>query len=643
MHRIKYLLQAYLAVIAVLVAAAAVALVTAPPVEREHGAFYQAYWNPPETFDPVRCYETRGSEFIGMCLEGLYEYGGFDRPLELVPALAAAMPEVSEDGRTYLLRLRPDIRSPDVEPWQGTPRHVRAEDIAFSFKRMADHHVASRHFDHMMRGRVVGADDFHAYTRGVEAEDVDYDRPIEGIEVLDDLTLRIRLEKPYPQFVYKLAKTAIAPMPREWFEHVTRGNTKTDRLRWRILGTGPYMLEDYQRERHCIFVRNPMYRGRPDIDGHPSGLGGPHPDLARHEVLPLSVDRMVFRFNREQLPRWFNFTLGLYDKSRVPRDAFGSAIGPSGDVSPELAQRGVIMDLQPQPTIRFIGFAMDVEWIRENVALRRAMSFALNRERHVEVFQNGDGIVSRGLIPPVVAEKDPDHVPPYERHDPEAARALVEEARAFHEQRYGEPLPTIVYTTGSTSALAREDAEDCRLAWERVGLDVETEFVPWGKFLTDLRNRQFTCWRLGWVGDYPDPENFLALFHSPNRSPGPNSTCYANAEYDRLYERAAALPDSPERDRLYDEMLAILERDVPVINIRYDVIRDLGYDWIGQRDPDTGTFRPRLRDHVWLKAKWAYMLVDVELREARLNRGLEGTFDELVAAGRWIPIGDPRR
>lgn len=640
MHWVKRLLFVYLFAIAALVGAALIAMVTSPPVTRDADTYYEAYWNPPETFDPTKCYETRGSDFIGMVVEGLYEFDGFTT--DLIPALAAEMPEVTEGGTVYTIRLRPNVRYPDVEPWKGTPRHVKAADLEFAFKRMADYHRASRHFDHFMRGRVVGADEFFAYTTSVDAEEVDYDRSIEGIEVLDDLTLRITLNEPFPQFIFKLTLQCIAPMPREWYMVQTNNNTEPENIRWMMFGTGPYMLEDYQREVHCRFVANPLYRGRPNVDGHPSGQGGPHPSLEPHEILPYSAQRVKFTYNREQLPRWFNFTLGLYDKSRVPRDAFGSAIGINGSVSDELANRGVIMQLQQRPTVRYIGFAMDIDWIRENIALRRAMSLALDRDRHVAVFQNGDGEVSRGLIPTMLSRRDASHMPPYEDFQLEEARRLVEEAKQFHRDTYGEELPTIKYTTGSVSSLARQDAENCKLSWERIGLDIELEFVLWGKFLEDYRNRRFMCWRLGWVADYPDEETFLSLFYSKNRSPGPNGTCYNNPEYDALYVRAVKMQDGPERQALYHEMLDMIERDVPVINIWYDVIRDLGYDWLGIRD-ENGIYVPQLRDHVWLKARWAYFHMDSELREARLGGKLTGTYEQLVESGQWIPKGDPRR
>lgn len=634
MQWIKRVLFLYLSIIATMVIASVIALVSAPSIDRRPDTYYRAYWNIPETFDPTKCYESRGGEFIDMCLEGLYEYDGFKNPTKIVPALAKTMPVISEGRLTYTIRIRPNVRYPDVEPWKGRPRYVRAEDFVFALKRMADYHTASRHFDHYMRGRIVGVDDFFEYSKTVEGPEVDYDRPIEGIRALDDLTLQIKMNRPFPQFIYKLMMSAGSPMPREWYMYVTDNNTKPDELQWRILGTGPYQLADYKRERYCFFEANPMYRGRPDVDGNPNGLGGPNPSLRPESVMPHEVKRVEYYFNREQLPRWFKFTLGYYDRSRVPRDAYGSAIGINGSVSDELRERGVIQSLNPQPTTRYIGFAMDIPWIRENRDLRRAMSLAINRERYVSVFANGDGQPSNGLIPHAMNGYRSDHASPWEQHDPAEAMKLIESAKRFHRENFGGELPTITFTMGNTSALARQSSEDFRLAWQKIGLDVRTEHVEWGRFLENLRKRQYQCWWLGWVADYPDEETFLSLFYSPNRSPGPNGTSYSNSEYDALYQEAVTMQPGPKRRSLYDRMIAIIERDVPVSSVYYDVVRDLGYDWQGRLD-ESGNYIPEVQGHVWLKAKPAYYRLDAALRKARLDHGLTGPFDQLIREGRY--------
>ena len=89
-----------------------------------------------------------------------------------------------------------------------------------------------------------------------------------------------------------------------------------------------------------------------------------------------------------------------------------------------------------------------------------------------------------------------------------------------------------------------------------------------------------------------------------------------------------------QRRALYDKMIGFIERDVPVSNVYYDVVRDLGYDWQGRLD-ENGNYIPEVQGHVWLKAKPAYYRMDAALREARLDHGLSGTLDQLQKQGKW--------
>lgn len=649
----KRIMLAYLGGIGVIVLVALVGLVTAPPVARDPVTFYEAYWNTAQTFDSAKAYDTVSSKMVEQCVESLYEYDGFDPGYAIIPALAAEMPRISDDGRTYTIRLRPNVRYPArwpdgtwVEPWRDEPRFVRAEDFVFAAKRVADFHNASNHYGATLQGKVVGADAFRKATESRPEDEWYYDDlDLPGMRALDDLTLRIELTEPYPQLIYKLTHSAMSPMPEEYYyhyavevptqehnrdrpesEHRTVHNRRV--MRWRILGTGPYQLEDYQRERHVRFSRNPFYRGRPDVDGRPDGLRGPNPSLSPDEIMPYTVERQEYLFTRESLPRWYNFTLGVYDKIWfIPIDKFGEAI-EGGNVSPRYARRGMRQVRTPRPTIEYCAFHMKDPVFRHNVPLRRALSLAIDRAEYVRKFRRGDAQLPAGLVPPGSFTWDPEHVAADYRYDPDEARRLVEEARRVHRERYGEDLPTLTYTLRGASAAARSRGEFLKLCWQAVGLDVEVQPIDFAKWLdeTDAHNLQF--FSAGWVADYPDEETYLSLFYGPAYEGGANSTGYYSAEYDRLYERARVLNDGPERRELYRQMARLVEQDMPIAMLYYDVRRELYYDWLGD-----------LQIHVYLKAQPMYYRLDGALREARLSGRVEGTLEELIATGEWPPGG----
>ena len=651
----KRLMLAYLFGIGAVVLVALVGLITSPTVPRDPDTYYEAYWNTAQTFDTAKAYDTVSGKMVEQVVESLYEYDGFDPEYNIIPALAREMPEVSADGRVYTIRLRPDIRYSDtwadgtpVEPWRDTPRHVRAEDFVFTFKRVADFHNASNHYGATMQGKIVGANEFRRATEKQPQDEWYYDDiDLPGVQALDELTLRIELTEPYPQLLYKLTHTATAPMPREYYYHYavevpTRQHNRDlaaqehrvvhNRrvMRWRLLGTGPYRLVEYQRERHVLFDRNPLYRGRPDVDGNPAGFGGPNPSLSPEEILPRTVRRQAHLFTREPLPRWYNFTLGAYDKIWfIPADKFGEAI-ESGNVSPKFARRGMTQVTVPRPTIEYCGYHLKDPVFRDNLPLRRALSMAIDRREFIRRYHNGDGELPRGLVTPGSFTWDPDHVVADFRYDFEKAKRLAEEARRIHRERFGEALPTLTYTLRGNSASARARGEFLRLSWKAVGIDVHVEALDFGKWLDerDAHNLQF--FSAGWVADYPDEETYFSLFYGPNYDGGSNGTGYYNPDYDSLYEQARVLPDGPRRRELYRQLARMVERDMPLALLYYRVRRELYYDWLGE-----------IQIHVYLKAQPMYYRIDGELRDARLSGRVSGTLAELEASGQWPPAGRP--
>ena len=627
---------AYVASIGGLVLVALVGLALAPEVQRDPHTYYEAYWNTVQTFDTAKAYDTVSNKMVEQCVESLYEYDGFDPSFTIIPALAAAPPAVSDDGRVYTIRLRPNVRYPaasasgtPVEPWRDTPRHVRAEDFVFTFQRIADFHNASNHYGQLMQGRIVGVEAFREATEKRDPETWYYDElELPGVRALDPLTLQIELTEPYPQLIYKLTHASTAPMPKEYYKHYTvdaSGRHNRRVMKWKILGTGPYQLVEYQRERHVLFTQNSLYRGRPDVDGHPSGLGGPHPLLDPDEVMPYSVRHQAHLFTRESLPRWYNFTLGAYDKIWfIPMDKFGEAI-EGGNVSDRYARRGMRQVTVPRPTIEYCGFHIKDDVFRHNLPLRQAMSLAIDRQEYVRKFRNGDALMPAGLVTPGSFTWDPDYQAEFYQYDPDRARALAEEAKRLHRERFGKELPSIAYTLRGNRAASRARGEFLRLCWKAVGIDVEIEALDFAKWLDerDAHNLQF--FSAGWVADYPDEETYLSLFYGPNYEGGSNGTGYQNPEYDRLYERARVLRDSPRRRKLYVQMARMIDRDMPIALLYYEVRRELYYDWLG----------PDLDIHVYLKAQPMYYRLDGALREARLSGRLEGTLEALRATGRW--------
>ncbi|GAB4108016.1 MAG: ABC transporter substrate-binding protein [Phycisphaeraceae bacterium] len=551
--------------------------------------------------DPMDIGDTTSSGIASNIYDCLYQYHYLKRPYEIIPSLAADMPEVSDDGLTYTIRIRDDVffqDDPCFTETAGKGRKLVAEDFIYSWKRLADIKNVSKNW-WIFDGRIVGFDDFREYTKTVEnKQDVDYSRPVEGLKALDDHTLQIRLTKPWPQIKYYLAHLPTAPVPREAVEYYGQEFINHP------VGTGPYRLTTWRHGSKIILDRNPTFRKELyPAEGEP---GDAEKGLLADAGKPLPlIDRIDITIIEEDQPLWLKFLAGDLDIAGIPKDSFDTAITPSRELSPEMRARGIVLEVYEDAATYWYGFNMEDPVLGKNLPLRQAMNLAINREEFLEKFLNNRGIPARGILPPMLPGYDPDINSPYTVYDPDLAKQKVKEA----EQVHGGPLPTIVLTMGGTDTTARQVGQWFIRAYEKVGIPVDVEYMDWPSAQEKVKTKSAQMYAMGWVADIPDAENFMQLFYGPNASPGPNNMNYRNPQVDELYEKIAVMPDSPERNELVRQMQQMVVDDLPCVLTVHRVVFLLHYDWLKNYKP-----------HVFGYGLGKYRNIDVALRRERVGR-----------------------
>ena len=105
----------------------------------------------------------------------------------------------------------------------------------------------------------------------------------------------------------------------------------------------------------------------------------------------------------------------------------------------------------------------------------------------------------------------------------------------------------------------------------RLGVKVKMQLADWPQHLDILEHGRAEFFRLGWILDYPDAENVLALFHSKKFTPdsSSNSTHYNNPEFDAVFEEATRTLDDAKRQELYRKAEAMVIDDAPQLFIIY--------------------------------------------------------------------------
>ncbi len=617
------------------------------PGERaEAPVLYSAFVNRPKHLDPVQSYSENEATFTYQIYEPPLQYHYLKRPYALEPAAALQMPdlrlfdangvELPADAPAeriasseYTIRIRPGMRyqphpafvedlAMPADPRgiadfrQTATREVVAEDFAYQIKRLASPRLHSPIFE-LIAGYLPGLRDLH---RSLLEAKVPHDAwldlrayPLDGVEVLDRYTYRIRLKGSYPQFLYWLAMPFFAPVPFEAERFYARPGMaeRNFTLDWWPVGSGPYMLVENDPNSRMVLARNPNYREDPyPCEGEEGDrAAGLLDDCGRQ--MPF-IDKVVFARERESIPYWNKFLQGYYDASGISSDNFDQAVQAVGDgdvrITPEMEAKGIKLVTSVAPTVMYMGFNMldpvlggDSESARK---LRLAISIAIDQEEFISIFRNGRGVPAMHPLPPGLfgyraGEAGINHYV-YDWKDGRAVRKPVTEAKRLlaeagypdgRDARTGAPLLIYLDTTG-TGLGDKTQVDWLTKQLRKIDVQLVVRATDYNRFQDKIRkgNAQMFYW--GWNADYPDPENFLFLLHGAQgkvESQGENAANYHSDDYDRLFERMKAMADGPERQRIIDRMIAILQHDAPWNWGFYEVDYSLQHAWIENRKP----------------------------------------------------------
>jgi ABC-type transport system substrate-binding protein len=567
----KLIFFGYIALVGLILVGILVSLRATPA--RDPGTLYLPLAASVKTLDPAEVNDSIGAPLVGLIYECLYNYKYGVRPYEVCPELAVAMPEVSADGKTLTIRLHKGVHFYDpskrVFPG-GTGPEIKAGDVIYSFKRICDFNLASPNYSVIFQDNFEGLDEWWEYTKNTPKEKVDWDRPIKAFEAVDDYTVRLHLSHRNPQMFFQLAHEPTAIVCRQAVEYWKDG------FKTHPVGTGPYALVENLPEQRLVYEANPIYRGRPDIAGGSAALAADDPNRLPH------IKRLQYDYFAESLPIWLLFQQGMFDAiADIPKDTFNQAIA-DGKLTPEMEARGLSLIKVPEPTLDYIQFNMQDPILGKNKPLRQAMSMAFDRATYLRNFQNGRGRVANGLIPPGLPTFDEKRVNPYTQFDLAKARELMKEAERINRG----PIPPMSLLMRDSDTVSRQMAEYFTSQMRQIGVVLRPEFRDWARWQEMVDNRQTQVFDAGWQGDYPDEQNFFQLFYSKNiPNAGVNSACYTNEKFDKLYEEALALEESPRRRVLYRQMEQILDEDCPAIWEYYLERYQLQYDWVQDLKP----------------------------------------------------------
>ena len=512
----------------------------------------------PGSLDPAQAASIYANIIVVNLYDTLYRYKYLARPYQLQPNLAAAMPEVSEDGLTLTIQIKKGVFFIDDPAFEGgTGREVRAQDFVYSIQRHFDPDTRAQG-TWLWQNRVEGLDQW-------KTQGSNYDEEVTGLRALDDYTIQITLTRPFPQFVHILTQGYNAIVPFEAVDKYGQG------LSNHPVGSGPFSLDSRDGVR-AVLSRNPDFRQEPfdlTTEGFNQETAGDPRLQSLQGQSPPFIDQLVIEFVMENAARWNAFSAGELHFLKVPVSQFDSIL--SQRTPPTLNPRFADLyafDASPESGFIFYNFNMADERIgyhpdpgqnHRNRALRCAMVKAFDWEKTNETFFYNIGQVFPGIIAPSVPEYDALGDANYIEHDLQGAKDLLH-INGWNE----ETLPVLEYgfPTGVTERQAFEQFRNFMMS---AGYPAEKIrpmiFATYGDYQRAYSQGKVSLINSSWTMDYPDAENLMQLYYGPNAAPSSNSANYNNPEYNRLYEISAVMNESPERTSIYRAMNQMLIDD----------------------------------------------------------------------------------
>ncbi|MGZ5662072.1 MAG: ABC transporter substrate-binding protein [Usitatibacter sp.] len=552
-------------------------------------------------FDPAGVSDLYSSNVVEEIFEAPLTYDFLARPAKLKPATLDGMPDVADGGRTYTLKVRPGILFADDPAFGGKPRELVAADYEFALKRLIDPKLRSPNL-WLIENRVAGVHE--AAARAAKKGSLDYSEKIEGIEVVDRYTLRIRLTKTDYNFLYILAMPNVGAQAHEVVERYG------DDIGAHPVGTGAFRLAEWKRSSRIVLEHNPSFREE-YYEAEPPADDPISQQLYREgkgKRLPM-VDRVEITIIEESQPRWLSFLNGQLDWINLPYEFLNMAL-PGGKLSPALARKGVrhVPDIETVTTYLYFNMKDPTVggYTPDKVALRRAISLAYDNEEEINLIRNGTAIEAQSLIPPGVLGYDPAFTMG-RNHDVPRAKALLDmfgymdrDGDGWREMPDGAPL-VFKYAT-EPDQLSRLFLQLWKKDMDAIGVRMEVDIAKWPEHRKQSKAQQLQTWQLAWGADYPDGENFYQLLYGPNCGSS-NDGCFELPEFDRLYEKASAMPPGPERTAVYQQMARLVAAYAP-----FKLLSHRKYNYMLQ--PWTLAWRK----HPILHEGYKYVDIDLERR-----------------------------
>lgn len=444
-----------------------------------------------------------------------------DENMNVQPCIAKDW-TISKDGLIYEFNLRNDVYFHDHEKFtSGKGRKVNAHDFVYSFNRLIDTTVASTG-SWLFNEKVYKSNPFVA---------------------INDTTFQIHLKTAFKPMLGMLTLQYCSVVPKEVVEFYGKD------FRSHPIGTGPFKMVRWEENNVLILTKNTNYFEK-DSTGN---------------KLPY-LDGVRISFMIERTSEFLAFSQGKLDMiSGLDVSIKDKLLTQTGELKPEWKDK-IRLEKMPYLNTEYLGISLAKQpnEALKNKKVRQAINYAINRDKIVKYIRNGIGTpATSGMIPNGLPTFDSIAVKGYTYNIERAKKLLID--AGYPNGKGIEPIN--IYYNPTYADMITNIANELA----NVGIMLKMQNTPASFLKEAMRKNEVEFFRASWIGDYPDGENYLALFYSKNGAP-PNYTFFKNDNYDQLYEAAMRETNPNKTVELYHQMEKIIIDEAPVVPLFYDEV-----------------------------------------------------------------------
>jgi len=460
------------------------------------GTFRGYLTSEPSNLDPARGVDVNEGNVQAKIYDALVKY---DEKMDLVGNLAESW-NISDEGRTYTFKLRSGVKFHDGQPFT-------AKDVVFTLDRVLDPKVHSPRT--WVLEKILGAKE---RAEGKSAI-------VTGIEVLDELTVKITLTESFAPFLSMLSMPACYILPSGSVKAITDKSFFD-----KPYGTGPFKLIGRERDSYIRLAANDdYYAGRPQVG------------LIELRIIPESLKaEMEFESGNLDILQLFPSN---YDRFQAKSES-------AGKISDVAAMN-----------VYYVGFNNQKHPFND-VKVRKALNYLINREVILKSVFKGRGSPAHGSIPPGILGYS-EKLAGYE-YSVKTGLDLLKQAG------YGAHKPLKFDLFQKSSQAAFEITRLIQGELKKHGVIVTLRPMEWSALKDAIDKGEAPAFYLSWFGDYPDGENFLyPLFHSKNWGSGGNRARFKNEFIDQMISAAIKIQDPQKRGEAYDQINKLIVDEAP--------------------------------------------------------------------------------